>query len=463
MAATDVVPVALLRPIAPTAPACSRRGVLALAGAGAAGGGWLVAACGAPGTTQQPGTALSDAPVTIQFYKRGTINDADLEVMLREWNQKHPTWKVQLTQGMSPEKLTTVVAVGDPIDLLGWHQSARTLAILMGIPRPIDEYVKRDRYPLQQFSAKEIDLIGRHGGTLYALPYAYGGNLTSFIYNRGLFREAGVPEPPADWGQAWTWDQFRDAARRMTKRQGGTVTQLGITQFGDPITSLPVLTDAKWLSDDYKKALADTPENQQTFERWAEVVLKDGGTLASPGVDVGTTSADTAFISGKAAMHTFCCGPADRTSRLAGTGIDWAFMPMPKIKYASPDIQSNITMPIKSGQHPEHSWELMKYLIENNRWGAAEKRVPAVLEDAPKYAREAFKDLPNVRSQVIADGIKLARPVDKIKYHPFSDEMYTTVVAPALAEIWAGKVTVRQTFPSLQQRLQAICDKTPTG
>lgn len=441
-------------------PRFSRRSHLKVAGALA--GLALTAACGAGGT-QPARSQLTDVPVTIRFFKRGTISEPDLEVMLREWYAKHPTWKVELTQGKGNlATLAPHIAGGDKIDLLGWYQTVRGLILNTGIPRSLDEYVKRDKYATDRFSAKELDLVGKSDGKLFALYYAYGGNLTATFYNRALFKQSGVPEPPTDWNKAWTWDEFRDVLRKLTRRSGAMTTQIGITNYGDPITSLLVHSDAKWITDDYKKMQADSPEVLQTLERWADVVTKDGAALASPGVDLGTTNAEQAFMTGRSAMYAICCGPAAPAKKFTDAGMDWGFAPSPKMKYSSPDLQSNIVLLTKLGEYPEHSWELMKYLIEDNRWGTPEGRVPAFLDDAHKWAKETFKNAPNARPEVVADGVKFSRTVDKIKYHPAGDELYK-VIQPVLAEIWQGRATVRAAIPPLQSQLQALMDRTPMG
>jgi multiple sugar transport system substrate-binding protein len=430
----------------------------ALAGAGGA----VLAACGAPGAAQPGSPALSDTPLTIKFFKRGTIADADVDVMLAEWYSKHPNWKVELTQGKNDlAALTPHLAGGEKIDLLGWYQTARGLLLKTGIPKALDDYVKRDKYNVNRFSAKELELVGKSDGKLYALFYAYGGNLTATFSNRAIFKQAGVPEPPADWNKAWTWAEFRDVLRKLSKKSGAAITQVGITHYGDPITSLLVATDAKWISDDYKKISADSPELLQTIENWADVV-KDGSTMASIGVDLGTTKTEEAFMTGRAALYTICCGPAGPAKKFTDAGMDWGFAPTPKMKYASPDLQSNIVLITKLGAYPEQTWELMKYLIEDNRWGAPEGRVPAFLDDAHKWAKETFKNTPNAHPEVLADGVKFARPVDKIKYHPAGDDLYK-VIQPALTDIWAGKATARAALPPMQSQLQAIMDQTPMG
>src|SRR5215212_5350387 len=89
----------------------SRRSQLKVAGALAGLG--FTAACGAPGAAQQNVT-LSSAPVTIQLYKRGTLVEADVATMLKDWTAAHPTWKVELVQNKSNlEALSPHIAAGD--------------------------------------------------------------------------------------------------------------------------------------------------------------------------------------------------------------------------------------------------------------------------------------------------------------------------------------------------------------
>jgi hypothetical protein len=55
--------------------------------------------------------------------------------------------------------------------------------------------------------------------------------------------------------------------------------------------------------------------------------------------------------------------------------------------------------------------------------------------------------------------MRVARPVDKIKYHAANQELNDVVVKPVLADIWAGKVTVPAGLKTLQPQIQAILDR----
>jgi ABC-type glycerol-3-phosphate transport system substrate-binding protein len=423
----------------------------------------VLARCAGSGGQEPKKPALSAAPVTVTLYKRQVMTEGDAAVMLKDWYAAHPTWKVEMSQGNSTlEQLTPHIAGGEKIDVLGWYQTVRAFNQRTGIPLLLDNYIKRDGYDVKRFNAKELDLVGKIDGKIYSLFYAYGGNLTAHFYNRALFKQAGVPEPPADWSKAWTWDQFRDAMRRLTKKSGETTTQIGITHYGDPITSLLVHSDGKWITDDWKKITSGDSELLQTFDNWADLVQKDGAAMASPGVDIGTTNNEQAFLTGRAAMYNVSGGPANPAKKFSEAGLDWGFAVSAKMKYASPEVQSNTILLTKLGAYPDHGWELLKYLVEGNRWGALEGRFPAIQDDAQKWATETFKHNPNARIEVLAETAKIARPVDKYAYHPAFLEL-NKVIQPVLAAIWAGKASARAALPPLQVQLQGIMDQFPVA
>ena len=65
----------------------------------------------------------------------------------------------------------------------------------------------------------------------YAIPFQQSPEIAIF-YRPAMFKEAGVT-PPAP-GEAWTWDQFVDAARKLTKDKdgNGTIDQWGFSERG---------------------------------------------------------------------------------------------------------------------------------------------------------------------------------------------------------------------------------------
>lgn len=80
---------------------------------------------------------------------------------------------------------------------------------------PLDKFAKKDKFDLQPFgkSIGNLRTLAKDK-KLYGLPVN-----TSFwmlYYNKDLFDQAGVAYPKDDW----TWDDFRTAAKELTKGQG---------------------------------------------------------------------------------------------------------------------------------------------------------------------------------------------------------------------------------------------------
>ena len=63
-------------------------------------------------------------------------------------------------------------------------------------------------------------------GGQYAFPEQWSGNF--LYYNKKLFAEAGVHPPPGRWEQPWSFGEFLDTAKALTKRdRSGRVSQWG--------------------------------------------------------------------------------------------------------------------------------------------------------------------------------------------------------------------------------------------
>jgi multiple sugar transport system substrate-binding protein len=69
----------------------------------------------------------------------------------------------------------------------------------------------------------------RINGKYYGIDSCIVSNI--LFYNKDLFDRAHVPYPPSDPEKSWTWEQFLDAAKKLTIREGNTVKQYGVYGF----------------------------------------------------------------------------------------------------------------------------------------------------------------------------------------------------------------------------------------
>src|SRR5688500_5993950 len=183
---------------------------------------------------------------------------------LSEWNQKYPKIKVEAQHfaggdGEKIEKMLTMAAAGSPVDVIGKLTFLQPIAAPGGL-QPIDDIVKRDKFDLSKQNKNWLNDFDSYNGKLYGLPYGMGGSAMVFVYNRDHFQEVGLKEPSADWKNPWTWEDYRQAAIRLTKRNGDAITRAGAEQIGNFANSVPTIWGGTWLKD-HQTAGSRSPEH----------------------------------------------------------------------------------------------------------------------------------------------------------------------------------------------------------
>jgi multiple sugar transport system substrate-binding protein len=135
------------------------------------------------------------------------------------------------------------------------------------------------------------------GGTLYGIPNEI--DLYALNYNKALFQEAGISAPPK------TWDEFRDAAQKLTKKDAG---QQGFGMINSwaagvvhPFASL-LVSNGGDLVVDGKPAL-DSKQAGETFQLYEDLIKSGVSDPAMATADANTTGPflDN-FVSGKTGM-----------------------------------------------------------------------------------------------------------------------------------------------------------------
>ena len=184
----------------------------------------LTAACssGSGGGSSGGGSVDPNAPVTIEMWT-GQTEEAQtlLENLAKEFTEEHPNVTLKVSPGASStEELLQKISAGFAGDRYpdisyafgSWagqlEASGRTLDITEQVQAPD---VKWD-----EFSASARATAQPTGAKTIGFP-AIADNL-SLIYNKKLFDDAGIAYPTNEW----TWEEFRDAAKKLTDAAKGT-------------------------------------------------------------------------------------------------------------------------------------------------------------------------------------------------------------------------------------------------
>lgn len=309
----------------------------------------LTAGCGSTG-----GDANPDAVVQLSLWTGFTGPDRPAyEDLVKRFNNSHS--KIKVTMDVQPwdaiaQKLPGAWATGqgpdlatpnfDPGVLFNYVKTNSLLALDEAVGTG-DGKLNTGVFPSAVTTAFTID------GKLYAAP----ANMATLVlyYNKAMLAAAGVQEPK-------TADDLVAAARKLTKSEGGRVSQYGISLADHATIQMwPIL---QWMNggdivDAKGCAVVAQPASVQALTTWADLVTKD---KVSP---IGQTGADadTLFSARKAAMEIN--GPwAAAGFKSAGIDLGIAAIPVG----AGGPVTLASTVPLAVGRSTKHKAQALEFL-----------------------------------------------------------------------------------------------------
>jgi len=164
----------------------------------------LLSACGGTAATETTGDVVVDEPVELIFWSMW--NEAEgqaivLQQMMDGFTALHPniTFDVVWNGRENQTKLRTALSAGTVVDFM--DQDSDQLAGGMmseGLGLALDDYL--DAAFRDVFSPGVLEQYKNYDGHIYLMPIM--SSPVMFWYNKDIFAEAGVTQPPA------TWDDF---------------------------------------------------------------------------------------------------------------------------------------------------------------------------------------------------------------------------------------------------------------
>lgn len=443
---------------APVSHRIFRRRLL-LGGAAAAGlpAVAALAACGAS-AGEPSGARKVEGSVTIVWGIRTAATPEQVNQLLDTFKAQKPNITVEqfpAPGGIDPslQKLSTALVAGTALDVISGHLTARMLNEAIDALQPIDDLIKRDKFNTQQYNQEFLESAGKYEGKLQALPYAYGGDMVAVLYNRGMFQAAGIAEPSVDWKSSWTFDQWRDAARKLTTSSGDRQSQVGTTGYGYWLNTPLKPWGATWLAADMKTLTCDSAATLDAYSKFADMFFKDRSYAQSPGADMGTGDP---FYAGKAGIAFSGTAALRYVEQISG--IDWAFAPMPRGKITSYDLAPTVMGIGKLSKLRDPAWEFLKFLNDKAALANVERRMPATLPDLDGWAKTNFASWPNSRVQVLVEGARQATALEPLRLHAKWAPMSSEILEPAWKDVVAQKTTIPDMIRAVKPLLQRMID-----
>ncbi len=131
------------------------------------------------------------------------------EVMIIPADSYNQKLEIMVAGGIAPDVIYWDPDIGYPYYAKGWFRS------LQPYFDANPELTNPDLYSVNAYATSNF------GGEQYAVPNGTYCNLV--YYNKDLFDQEGLSHPSADW----TWADYVETARKLTKGEGDTYTQFG--------------------------------------------------------------------------------------------------------------------------------------------------------------------------------------------------------------------------------------------
>ncbi len=288
----------------PAAPAAVQPTTAAAPAAGAAPAPAATTAATPPPAAVAP---VGKAPTEIVFANYNSGVDKPIwDKLSADFTQKNPGYTIRYTPingdswGEYFDKLATQIAGGNPPDIVRVAIEGMLLFVAKGLALPYDDLVKGDK-EIEDFkkdvNQRLLDTFVIDGKT-YAYPLDWN-NMVVF-YNVAHFKDAGLAEPKGDW----TFDQFLDTAKKLTKRPagGGDPERYG---FGFAIqyfaAAMPWIfnSGSSLLSDDWSKSNANDPKLIEGIQFMRDMIWEH---KVSPKPPSNNNDNQALFLSNKISM-----------------------------------------------------------------------------------------------------------------------------------------------------------------
>src|SRR6266700_1871713 len=146
---------------------------------------------------------------------------------------------------------------------------------------PLGSYIKQNNFDISSFDSVIVKGL-TYQNEVRALPYDFGPLV--MFYNRDMFKKYGVAEPSNNW----TYAQFLDAAKKMTKgNDHGFIANPAL----DPVLPFVLSSGGQYLTSDGKLNL-NNPQFAAAYQEYAKLAYQDH---VSPTLSV-TESNNASFL-----------------------------------------------------------------------------------------------------------------------------------------------------------------------
>lgn len=443
--------------------------------AGAAALTPLAAACGSPAPTASPAASSKAAETPkpsgsgSEYVSKAQSSAAQpaaaagtTEVRMYTWTaaanlptwtkaieafqQKYPKVSVKLehTPGQQYwDKLTVSYAGGTAPDVIYASPPDGQRVATQGMVTDLAQRIKDEKVNIEDISPSA------------QRPYMWAGKIWGIaawmdtrytIYNKTLFKEAGLPELPQTWDGEFTIDQFLEYAKKLTDPNKQT--------WGYVFEGNGLAARFSWLfgadyydSLDYPtKAVMDSPEGQEGFQFVQDMVHKY---KIAPSTAENMGGSDPMFQTGKVGMIWGGFKSSAAVHQVI-KNFEWGISTVPKGKVRMSNVSPQAFQVISKTKIPDEAWLLTKYVTadEGNVIMCSKVSMPA----NKNIEFSKISPLEPWQNKLLQDGLKSGRPEVP---HPNVKPQFGTIINEEMDQLMAKTKSGAEVAKAIASRINA--------
>lgn len=349
--------------------------------------------------------------VTLTFMANVSSTSEDsIKPLVEAYEAEGVTIDYQTVAGSTndyQQKLTTMFAAGTYPDVLYvptiWTKMHAEQGVVMSLEGKIDQEV------LDDFNEGPLETC-MYNGELMGLPM--NNDCITIFYNKGQVEAAGIDNLPESYEDAWTWEEFKEAAATAKESSG---TMHGMVFGSDFSVLLPFFwqSGATVLSSELD---AVTVNQQGTIDTLNYLRSLADEELCSTNIFLGVDDAEAMFVSQQSPFYVGNCGSTrNLLAKIDGTfELGVTYLPQGK-EHANKIGGWNIEI-LKETEHPEEAQAFLEYMVSPEvmntfcqQGGSMPTRQSAAdsieFGELEEYAPLFIEEIANIPDWVITDSV----------------------------------------------------------
>lgn len=386
--------------------------------------------------------AKGEEPVRIVFWDEnaGPNRTPYHEEIIRRFHEKYPNIEVEyvgLPWKSSKQKIDVAIATDSLPDCSGTSVHWISEFYQKGIMIALDPYF--EKWEGNKNISKFYLDVNRNqvaDGKLYTAPR--GANSSCFWYRSDWFKEVGLNKPD-------TYDDFFNAAQKLTDKSKG---QYGLSlrgghgnwsQFTELLWSYSGITTA---FDESGKTTANSPLHVEITDRYWSTYRK-----YTPESDIvnGYKEMTAAFDSGVAGMILHNMGSYNEHQKTLGPGKFGVFrLRSVKGNYNLPTSPCNSIVMYKSTEHPEATWEYLKFHLTEEIQSYWNEKVGYIPVNTKVLTHEWIKKAFHINALGAYQNDPTTTAFYAPSFLPNTSVINTQIISPGVQALMAGEISAEK-------------------